>query len=113
MAIGNMYSSSPEDYERIKKFAHRYRLSNIEQKVKVIREAPGYSYIDPYRYDSFDAISFKETHMAYFSMEISERDLVSVVNRLNEFDDLLSDPETAHMLQEARFLYRLKHGTTF
>lgn len=112
MAIGKAYQASPKEFELIKEFVHNYQISNVEQKMQVIRDMPRYYPYNP-QYDNFIDYKFTETHMPSYKMEVSERALVQIVNRLNEFESLMNDPETAKMLHEAQFIYRLKHGTTF
>jgi hypothetical protein len=112
MAIGKSYQASPKEFELIKEFVHRYQIFNIEQKMQVIRDTPSYPY-KTYPYDEVMDYHFTETHMPCYKMEVSERALVQIVNKLDEFESMMNDPETAKMLHEARFIYRLKHGTTF
>ncbi len=112
MAIGKMYSGSPKEYEQIKEFMYHYRIENIEQQVKVVRDIPRFSYSDVYKYGD-TSFNYNETHMTYFKMEVPERELVNFVGKLNLFDNLMQEPETRQLVNEAIFIYRLKHGSTF
>lgn len=112
MAIGKAYQASPKDFELIKEFVYHYQINNVEQKMQVIRDIPRHYSYNP-QYDDIIDYKFTETHMPCYKMEVSERALVQIVNKLNEFESLMNDPETAKMLHEAQFIYRLKYGSTF
>lgn len=57
------------------------------------------NYIDP-------SVRIKEVEL--LTTEIPEDSLVSIADKIAEFDDLMRDPETARLLMEARFINRLK-----
>ena len=109
--VGKTYQISSEDVEKIRIFIRDYKIENIGQQIKVIREMPNYQYCDYSDFALDRMIDYNETHMAYHKMEIPERALVDIVNKLDEFDKLMHDPETRDLVQKALFIYRLKNGT--
>lgn len=43
-------------------------------------------------------------------VELEEKSLQQIADKIVEIDDLMRDPETARLLMEARFINRLKGG---
>jgi len=76
-----------------------------------------------YDYRPYDSFSYRNDDYRYATSQIMRRRNVKLkmpleqferlVEYAEEFDDLLHDKETRELIQQARFLNRLKYGTTF
>lgn len=112
MAIaGKMYSPRTKlEMTKIRGFLEKYNISDINVEVRQMAE------MRPYRYDAikYDMIAYDDymnyTLLNVYKMNIPEPSFERIIERMTEFDNMLSDPETAELIQQARFLHRLKHG---
>lgn len=96
-----------------RKFAARYNIQKIEKgptqyysTVPAHMYAPGTaraSYHDYYTTKTVDMIT----------VEMMDVSFADIVNKLNEYDELMANPESRSLIMEAKFLHRLRHGTTF
>ena len=100
------------DQRKIRQAVERWgvRELNVEEE----------SYYDYRPYDSF---SYRNDDYRYATAQARRRYNVKLtipseqfeklIDRAEEFEDLMHDRETKELIQQARFLYRLKYGTTF
>jgi hypothetical protein len=99
---------SAEKLMNVKKFVYDFRI-NVEK----VEERPVYSYrtiSDYHNYDKFlDAQVYQQTETMY-KLEIGERQLEQIVEIVNEWQDLMANPQSADLLMEARFINRLQRG---
>lgn len=99
---------STEKLEKVKDFIYDFKI-NIEK----VEQRPIYAYRPAtYYYDHekfLDAQIYQQTETVY-KLEISERQLDEIVNIVNEWRDLTSNPQSADLLMEARFINRLQRG---
>jgi hypothetical protein len=109
MAIGPVKDISI-DYEKAKKFAARYRLTEVKENIKARHETADYSYYnykDPWAsYEPY----LRYTHVRVYSMEIEGSMFAEIIDKVSELDELMQDPETARLVCEAKFIHRLKNG---
>ena len=76
-----------------------------------------------YDYRQYDPYNFRDYDYKYTTVQGKRRFKVKLtipaeqferlIDRAEEFDELMHDRETKELIQQARFLYRLKYGTTF
>ena len=110
MAISKM-AKYDVDMKRAREFVAKYNIQNITINAKTVAEVAPYS-MAPYRYDTFMYDDYvTHTHVNMYSMEIPEGSFTNIIDRISEIDDLMTDPESARLIMEARFIYRLRHGT--
>lgn len=113
MAYNSLYQPDPKEYESLKKFVYNNRIAKIEQKIQARHSMPAYSSYSYWDRNEYIDYHLQHEHVKVFTLEIDERQLVNIAGKVNELDELMQDPETAKLLTEARFIYRLKHGTAF
>lgn len=64
----------------------------------------------PFSISEFDSFEhhIQEEIVPTMVVELEEKSLQQIADKIVEFDDLMRDPETAKLLMEARFINRLK-----
>lgn len=99
---------SDEKLMKVKKFVYNFRI-NVEK----VEQRPIYNYRslnDYHQYEKFlDAQIYLQTESVY-KLDIGERQLNEIIDIVNEWQDLMSNPQSAEMLMEARFINRLQRG---
>lgn len=96
------------DTKRIAELAYRYgfKIADVKRENRYISDfGPGSytaSQINDYKFASID--------VPVAVAEIDLKKLKENLDILDEWRRLMSDGETAHMLQEARFIYKLRRG---
>jgi flagellar motor switch protein FliM len=108
MAVGPIKDSHINE-DRARQFVAQYRISDIKQTIKARHEYADYfnTYMtDPYRFEP----TIQYTHVKMLSMEMEEASFARIVDKMTELEELESDPETAKLLHEAKFIHRLKRG---
>lgn len=101
------------DNRKIKRLLERYEVQEIN-----IEEEPYYDY------RTYDRYSFPSSNIDYnyhiremrrksVKLKIPLERLERLVDLAEEFEDLLHDRETKELINQARFINRLKYGTTF
>jgi hypothetical protein len=99
---------SNEKLARVKNFVYEFRI-NVEK----VEQRPVYAYRsvnDYYNYDKvIDAKIYQQTETVY-KLEIAERQLEQIVEMVTEWQDLMTNPQSAQLLMEARFINRLQRG---
>lgn len=101
---------SPYEIELLKKFVAENNVTEVSIDTRRQHSAT------PYRFDShygnqYEYRYFQEQEVNVVKMTIPEDALTKMVVTLDEFNNLMRDPETARLLMEARFISRLKHGS--
>ncbi len=101
------------DNRKIKHLLERYEVRELN-----IEEEPYYDYrtYDRYSYPSSNIdynYHIREMRRKSVKLKIPLEQLERLVGFAEEFDDLLQDRETRELINQARFINRLKHGTTF
>ena len=76
-----------------------------------------------YDYKHYDPYTFRDYDYKYSTVQAQRRFKVKLempaerferlVSLADEFDDLMHDRETKELIQQARFINRLKYGTAF
>ena len=97
-----MHTTDRDELERTKEFVYNYRIQNIEFKNKQEYERVDYSfgkYIPEY---------ITQRVVGSVSMEISERDFLSIVKKVTEYDDFMRYPEVRDAIHQAMFMGKLK-----
>lgn len=96
-----------------RKFAARYNIQKIETgPTQYYSTAPSYMYAPGTAMASYyDYYTTKTVEM--ITVEMMDISFADIVNKLNEYDELMANPETRSLIMEAKFLHRLRHGTTF
>lgn len=102
-----MNNRSAHDLELLKKFVANYNIRDI-----TIEQAQRAEAFDHYAmgYSSINEYMFHIETINMYKMSVPEQSLDKIVNIVNEFEELMRDPETAELLMEARFINRLKKG---
>jgi len=100
-----------KDMVAAKEFVAKYNIQNIEVKTKKVAEVAPYTAYnlkyDIYKYE--DYMTYNLINM--YSMDVPESSFFDIIQRIHELDELMTDPESAKLIMEARFIYRLKHGS--
>ena len=100
------------DNRKIRNLVERYQLSEFN-----IEEQPYYDYrqsysASPYSYDMeynmYDRYETKRRQLIALKMPIEQFE--KITDLADEFDELLHDRETRELIQQARFIHRLKYG---
>lgn len=98
--------------EILKNFIYNYRIDDV-QRTTDINRYHGDPYPVGYNMNAktaMDYYSYKTTMVPQFTLKIDQDKLLSIVNKVNEMDELMQDPETKRLLMEAKFIYRMKRG---
>jgi hypothetical protein len=99
--------SNQRSLENIKKFMLNYNIQDVKMDRQQTKHVLPMSWNDltymPEQYFETELINM-------FKMSVPEKSLEKIVETVNEFDELMRDPETAKLLMEARFINRLKYG---
>lgn len=103
MAMGGSLAKYDVDMKRARDFVAKYNIQNIKISVKSVVETMPYVI----NYEEY----LKHTHINMYSMEVPESSFTNIIDRISELDDLMRDPESAKLIMEARFIYRLRHGS--
>lgn len=101
------------DDERLREFIYRFRIEEVTTEPRQTYSSDSYSeytldnpsFYSPYtvRYEITEVVSVK-IPLDYFKR---------LAHTVMEFDELMTYPESRSLIQEAKFLYRLRHGATF
>ena len=91
----------------LKQVARQY---NIEVKNVTSRSRPLFP-----RFNMHELSQYNEPHCnmetySVFNIEVPETDLKYILQAVQEWTDLLKDPETSELVMQARFLLRLRKG---
>jgi len=101
---------TPYEIEQLKKFVLDNNITEVQlDNRRVVRQHSPYSYNNLYEH-SYNEY-FAEREETVVKMTIPEDALTKIVNTMEEFNNLMRDPETARLLMEARFINRLKYGS--
>lgn len=95
--------------EQLKKFVYNYNIQDITIDPQRMRKAKALDVYSTYSIKDYYDITEYDVNM--YKMSIPEDSFDKIVNTVAEFEQLMQDPETAKLLMEARFIYRLKHGS--
>lgn len=98
------------DKRKIKYAVERYGVTEFN-----VVEEP---YFDYQRFDSFSSPYGEHAYTKYRSrpnvtLKMPLENFDRLLNSAEELDDLLSDRETRELINQARFIYKLRYGTTF
>ena len=104
-----MSNRSKYEMEQLKKFVYDHGIQDITIDSVRMRKAKALDIYSQYSIKDYYDISEYDVNM--YKMSIPEDQLDRIVNTVTEFEELMRDPETAKLLMEARFIYRLKHGS--
>ncbi len=105
-----MNNRSNFELEQIKKFVVNYGIRDITIETAQRHKASAMDSYGMY-YQNHDYVSFDIERFNMYKMSVPEQSLDKIVNIVNEFEELMRDPETAKLLMEARFINRLKYGS--
>jgi hypothetical protein len=93
--------------KELKKFIENYNIQDIK-----ISPRRMYSVNPPDSYAlAYDYVKHNVETVNYYEMSMPESKLERIAHIVNEFEELMQDPETAKLLMEARFINRLKRGS--
>jgi hypothetical protein len=70
------------------------------QALRLAMSNPGYPFDDYF--------TTQDEEVLTLTMDIPEKNFISIVEKIQEVESLMRDPETARLLMEARFISRLK-----
>lgn len=101
------------DPRKIRRLVERYGIRELD-----VEEEPYYDYRPFDRYSSpSGSIEYnnyiREMRRKNVKLKMPLEQFEKLVNLAEEFDDLLHDRETRELINQARFINRLKYGTTF
>lgn len=90
----------------LKKFIENYNIRDIKitpQQMYKVNPTDQYAMM-------YDYVRHEVEQVNYYEMSMPESKLDKIAHIVNEFEELMQDPETAKLLMEARFINRLKRG---
>jgi len=94
--------------EQVRRFVYEFKITVEKTEIR-----PIYAYHnvkDYYQYDKFlDAQIYQQNETVY-KLEVRERELEKIAEIVSEWQDLMSNPQSAQLLMEARFINRLQRG---
>lgn len=101
------------DPRKIRRLVERYEIRELD-----VEEEPYYDYRPFDRYSSpSSSIEYnnyiREMRRQNVKLKMPLKQLEKLVDLAEEFDDLLHDRETRELINQARFINRLKYGTAF
>ena len=98
------------DNRKIKNLVERYHMSELN-----IEEQPYYDYRQSYSaspydlsYNTYDR--FETQRRRFVSLKMPIEQFEKITDLADEFDELLHDRETKELINQARFIHRLKYG---
>jgi hypothetical protein len=108
----NMVTQSNINMDQARRVADRYQISNIKTRIEErVRHLPTHSrdIWDETSYIDFDRY-MERSHVTMLTMDIAEPEFAKMVSTLDEWDDMMRDPEAARLILEAKFIHRLRKG---
>jgi hypothetical protein len=102
------YGMTPGNSYDIRRFVEHYRISKLDAKQEEYYNHSSHPLW--YGKNAYDYKMQQEFRIKY-TMELDEHSLLDIINRMKQFDeynDMMRDPETAKLVMEAKFIYRLK-----
>lgn len=91
----------------LKQVASKY---NIEVKNVTSRSRALFPQVNIRELNSYSELHYNTETYSVLNIEVPETDLNYILQAIQEWTDLLKDPETSELVMQARFLLRLKKG---
>jgi hypothetical protein len=86
----------------------RFNIKDVEiEQQRNIDSMPVSWYDRSYSIDQY----FTAYHVNMVKLKLPEENLKHIIELVQEYEDLLADAEAKELINQAKFIYRLKHGT--
>lgn len=103
------------DDRRLREFLYKFRIEEVTTESRQVYHDTA-DYYNNYTVGNADFYSEYTTRYEVrdiVSVKIPLEDFKKLSDTVMEFDELMADPASRSQIMEAKFLYRLRHGTTF
>lgn len=96
-----------DQLQLFKQFANTYNIRDVNRTMEA---RSIFRSFDKWSMEPYENLTSEVHHIPVLTLKIDEKTLESIAGKVLEIDELLSDPECARLLMEARFIHRLKRG---
>lgn len=91
----------------LKDFIIRFNIKDVEiEQQRTVDSMPVSWYDRSYSIEQY----FTTYQMNMVKLKLPEENLKHIISLIQEYEDLLADTEARELVNQAKFIYRLKHG---
>ena len=99
---------------RLREFIYKFRIEDVTTEYRqVYNSTVDYANYTPHGVDFYSQYATRYEVEDIVSVKIPLESFKKLSDTVMEFDELMADQVSRDQIMEAKFLYRLRHGTAF